>query len=89
MAKLEAEVEQLKKLLQNKETRVKTEENSNGPKRDQGGNPDNACYKCKQLGHYASNCPTPGIFCYGCGAPDVTKPKCPDCSPGNDQRGSK
>lgn len=42
------------------------------------------CWNCKGEGHRYYDClEERTVFCYGCGAPDIYRPKCPDCSSGN------
>lgn len=39
------------------------------------------CWNCDQAGHHWQDClEDRSIFCYGCGAKDTYKPKCPKCS---------
>lgn len=39
------------------------------------------CWNCDDIGHRYRDCPaeTRRIFCFGCGASNVVKPKCPTC----------
>lgn len=41
------------------------------------------CWNCRDLGHLFKDCPKPiptgSIFCFGCGTPNVLKPKCLKC----------
>lgn len=43
------------------------------------------CWNCDDIGHSFSDCQSRNrnIFCYGCGAKQVYKPKCSKCNPGN------
>lgn len=81
---LEAELEKMKQALQNKDSRQCKLESSENKKVD-NETKESVCYKCKLPGHFVKECPEPGIRCYGCNTPNVTKPKCPKCNPGNEQ----
>lgn len=43
------------------------------------------CWNCDDIGHTFVDCQSNErkIFCYGCGAKNVYKPKCPKCNSGN------
>lgn len=39
------------------------------------------CWNCNKTGHSFNSCYQPRkLFCYGCGKPEITKSKCPNCS---------
>ena len=68
-------------------SRSKAVENSRSP------NYSTPCWVCKQVGHWANNCPAKnGLVCYRCNHPGVTTPRCPTCNPrnreGNGRRGN-
>lgn len=44
----------------------------------------NSCWNCNSSGHFSSNCPEPQnhLFCYRCGAPNVTTRTCHKCNQG-------
>lgn len=47
----------------------------------QNRNPEFTCWNCDVTGHTYMNCERPPtIFCYGCGAKNVFRPRCPKCS---------
>ena len=51
---------------------------------DQSSDRIQGCYNCKSLEHKYKDCMAPKtIFCFGCGKPEVFRPKCPRCNPGN------
>ena len=59
--------------------------------RNSDQNPDRVqgCFNCKSLDHRYKDCMAPKtVFCFGCGKPDVFRPKCPRCNPGNLQSSS-
>lgn len=47
------------------------------------------CWNCRISGHVFMECPSTqrSLFCYKCGKPGVTKPRCPICSLENSKRG--
>jgi hypothetical protein len=60
--------------------------NPNGPEQAPR-NPNIVCFRCRQQGHPYQLCQAMmphKIFCFRCGYPDVTAPRCPRCA-GNGQ----
>ena len=56
---------------------------------DQNSDRIQGCFNCKSLDHRYKDCMAPKtVFCFGCGKPDVFRPKCPRCNPGNLQSSS-
>lgn len=47
------------------------------------------CWNCKVAGHVFMECPVEqrSLFCYKCGKPNVTTPKCPNCQQKNSKIG--
>lgn len=47
------------------------------------------CWNCDDIGHTFYDCQNPErkIFCFGCGAKNIYKPKCGRCNPGNAKPG--
>lgn len=47
------------------------------------------CWNCQSHGHVFMECPSSqrSLFCYRCGKPGVTKPRCPVCNLENQKRG--
>lgn len=50
-----------------------------------------ACWNCLKTGHTFNYCPQEQLrlFCYTCGMHNMSRPKCPKCSPGNQRPGSQ
>lgn len=73
-AELEVQIEKLK--------RNKREPSKNQVQEE---NKDIVCYRCKQPGRFAKECPQQGIVCYGCNTQNVIKQKFPKYNTRNEQ----
>lgn len=65
-----------------------TYRNSNrGGSRTREPQKEEKCFRCGMAGHMSLQCAKEpkGSYCFGCGAPGIIKPNCPQCS-GNGQR---